>query len=100
MAETLDWFYDETRNMGWVRRRSPEVDFGVNWIGPDGQRGWIEETGEVYASNLSEVVVLAVVASREALEARLRGWPIMMQTKKGTTTRLAEWIALDPAAEH
>jgi hypothetical protein len=89
-------FYEMTDRQGWDRRLSREIDFGVNWQGPDGQRGWrvtwVEATGEVYATrNGEEIVVLPHPVEFESeIEDRLKGWAILMNTKRNGTV---DWVA-------
>jgi hypothetical protein len=96
------------------RRRSAEVEFGNNWFDVKGSRyevSWIEDTGELYAMlelvpeadswtpfgdiEVEEVkvdsllvTVLAVVQSRDEIEALLEGWADQMLKPDGV-----HWVA-------
>jgi len=66
------------------RKRSVEVDFGVHWLpdrphthGESWRISWIQDTGELYAKQLvpeGELLLLAVVPTREEVEQLLEGW--------------------------
>jgi len=96
------------------RRQSAEVEFGNNWYDAKGSRyelSWIEDTGEFYAMlelvpeadswtpfgdiEVEEVkvdsllvTVLAVVPTREGIEALLDGWAEQMARPDGV-----HWVA-------
>ena len=96
------------------RRRSAEVEFGNNWFDVKGSRyevSWIEDTGELYAMlelvpeadswtpfgdiegeevkvDSLLVTVLAVVQSRDEIEALLEGWADQMLKPDGV-----HWVA-------
>jgi hypothetical protein len=68
------------------RAHSPEVGYGSLWREfapvPTYRLGWLKDTGELYAVELSEpderkdpVEVLGVLWSRSQVEACLAGWP-------------------------
>jgi hypothetical protein len=96
------------------RRQSAEVEFGNNWFDTKGSRyelSWIQDTGELYAmlelvpeadswtpfgdievENVKVdsllVTVLAVIPTREEVEALLDGWADQMTEPDGV-----HWVA-------
>jgi hypothetical protein len=96
------------------RRQSAEVELGTNWFDAKGSRyelSWVEDTGELYAMlelvpeadswtpfgdiEVEEVkvdsllvTVLAVVQSRDEIEALLEGWADQMLKPDGV-----HWVA-------
>jgi len=92
----IEEFYDQDER----RRSSEEVQFGRDWYENDlrFEVAWVADTGEVYAMaepfsrrgisiESVTVEVLAVVESRDAIEAALTGWQNAMSQPNSL-----EWV--------
>jgi hypothetical protein len=106
---SLDAFYDAAGPS--LRRRSPEVDYGMHWSDPllpgelPGRRwrvSWIEKTGELYAvAHLRDgqgscpVRLYGVVMTRADAEDIMRGWEHQCPRQGGLS-----WIEQRFAARH
>ncbi len=73
---SLEAFYDDNP----ARRASPEADYGVWWLGPDGfyprwRVSYIRDTGEVYAFAQGKgAVELLGVVKADAGSSPMRGY--------------------------
>lgn len=65
-----------------TRLRSDEYDFGV-WWKLEGHSlpfsvSWIEDTGELYATNRDKLIILKVITDLDKVRNLMTGWEFLM----------------------